>query len=73
MSTLTDDDKAILDLERRFYKYNGAKEQAARELAGSATRYFQRLNALLDRPEAEEHDPVTVHRLRRIRDRRRRR
>jgi hypothetical protein len=37
----------------------------------SSARYHQRLNALLDRPEALEHDPLLVRRLRRIRDRRR--
>ena len=37
----------------------------------SATRYYQLLNALLDDPRALAHDPVTVNRLRRIRDARR--
>lgn len=70
---LTEDDKAILDLEGQFFKYKGAKEQAARELAGSATRYFQLLNVLIDSPDAEAYAPVTVHRLRRLRDNRQRR
>jgi hypothetical protein len=33
----------------------------------SATRYYQVLNALLDRPEALEADPMLVKRLRRLR------
>jgi hypothetical protein len=32
------------------------------------TRYYQLLNALIDRPEALAADPVTVGRLRRLRD-----
>ncbi|MFD5762201.1 DUF3263 domain-containing protein, partial [Streptomyces sp. NPDC127044] len=34
-------------------------------------RYYQLLNALLDDPRALAHDPITVNRLRRIRDTRR--
>lgn len=33
----------------------------------SATRYYQVLNALLDRPEAQEFEPMLVKRLRRQR------
>ncbi|HVT22265.1 MAG TPA: DUF3263 domain-containing protein, partial [Mycobacteriales bacterium] len=33
----------------------------------SATRYYQVLNALLDRPEALAADPMLVKRLRRMR------
>ena len=33
----------------------------------SATRYYQVLNALIDRPEALEADPLLVRRLRRLR------
>ena len=33
----------------------------------SSTRYYQVLNALIDRPEALVHDPLLVRRLRRLR------
>ncbi|GAB3909498.1 hypothetical protein GCM10027612_85550 [Microbispora bryophytorum subsp. camponoti] len=33
----------------------------------SATRYYQLLGELIDRPEALEHDPMLVKRLRRMR------
>ena len=33
----------------------------------SATRYYQVLNALIDKPEALAHDPLLVKRLRRLR------
>lgn len=73
MSSLTVRDTMTLDFERRWWKYSGAKEAAVREHFGeSFTRYYQRLNALLDRPEALEHDPVLVKRLVRLRDARRR-
>ncbi|MFE6849509.1 DUF3263 domain-containing protein, partial [Streptomyces sp. NPDC057674] len=52
----------------------GAKERAVRETLGlSPTRYYQLLNALLDDPRALAHDPVTVNRLRRVREEKRRR
>ncbi len=58
----------ILDFERKWWKYAGAKEEAVRELFGmSATRYYQVLNAVLDKPEALVADPMLVKRLRRLR------
>ncbi|MFE9248576.1 DUF3263 domain-containing protein [Streptomyces sp. NPDC007088] len=65
-------DRAVLALERAGLPGPGAKERAVRERLGmSPTRYYQLLNALLDDPRALEHDPVTVNRLRRVRDARR--
>lgn len=61
-------DREILTFERQWWRYAGAKEQAIRELFGlSATRYYQVLNAIIDRPEALVHDPMLVKRLRRLR------
>jgi hypothetical protein len=72
-SELSERDKAVLALERRSWPGAGAKERAIRERLGiSPTRYYQLLNALLDDPRALAHDPVTVNRLRRLRDARRR-
>jgi hypothetical protein len=65
---LSERDREILAFERHWWKYAGAKEQAVRELFDmSATRYYQVLNALLDRPEALAADPMLVKRLRRLR------
>lgn len=65
---LSERDRDILDFERQWWKFAGAKEQAVREKFDmSSTRYYQVLNALLDRPEALEHDPLLVRRLRRLR------
>ena len=61
-------DREILEFERHWWKYAGAKEQAVREnFDMSSTRYYQVLNALIDRPEALEADPLLVRRLRRLR------
>ena len=58
----------ILASERHWRKYAGAKEEAIKELFSmSATRYYQVLNALVDRPEALAADPMLVKRLRRLR------
>ena len=66
-------DREILAFERQWWKYAGAKEQAIRELFDmSATRYYQVLNALIDRPEALAADPMLVKRLRRLRSARQR-
>ncbi|MBA3265672.1 MAG: DUF3263 domain-containing protein [Nocardioidaceae bacterium] len=61
-------DQQILAFERLWWKYAGAKEQAVREqFEMSSTRYYQVLNALIDRPEALAFDPLLVKRLRRLR------
>ena len=65
---LSDRDREILAFERQWWKYAGAKETAIRDLFGmSATRYYQVLNTLIDRPEALVADPMLVKRLRRLR------
>ena len=58
----------ILAFERQGWKYAGAKEEAIKDLFSmSATRYYQVLNALVDRQEALSADPMLVKRLRRLR------
>lgn len=70
---LSERDQQILSFERLWWKYAGAKEAAIREqFAMSATRYYQVLNALIDRPEALAFDPLLVKRLRRMRSARQR-
>lgn len=65
---LTERERAILDFERQWWRYAGSKEQAVRDLFDmSGTRYYQLLNALIDRAEAVEYDPMLVKRLRRMR------
>jgi len=65
---LSERDRSILEFERQWWKYAGAKEQAIRELFDmSATRYYQILNGLIDTAEALAFDPMLVKRLRRMR------
>jgi hypothetical protein len=72
-SGLSERDQQIIDFERQWWKYAGAKEQAIRELFGmSATRYYQVLNALIDSPAALAYDPMLIKRLRRMRQSRQR-
>ncbi|MEU7583675.1 DUF3263 domain-containing protein [Streptomyces sp. NPDC041068] len=69
---LSERDRAVLALERRDWPGPGAKERAIREQLGMVpVRYYQVLNALLDDPRALAHDPITVNRLRRVRESRR--
>ena len=68
-SPLSDQELAILEFERQWWRYPGSKEGAIRELFSmSSPRYYQLLNALLDRPEAEVAYPTLVRRLRRLRN-----
>lgn len=65
---LAERDQRILDFERQWWKYAGAKEQAIRDLFEmSGTRYYQVLNTLIDSPAALAYDPMLVKRLRRMR------
>lgn len=69
---LTDLEQQILTFEHQTWRYAGAKEAAIRDRFGlSATRYYQLLSTLIDRPDALAHDPLTVRRLQRLRDARR--
>jgi Protein of unknown function (DUF3263) len=73
MSGLSELDLRILAFERRGWRSPGVKEQAIAEvLELTATRYYQLLNELIDRPEALEADPVLVKRLQAQRARRQR-
>jgi hypothetical protein len=70
---LSELDMRILAFERRGWRSPTLKEQAISDvLSLTATRYYQLLNALIDRPEALEFDPVLVKRLQAQRARRQR-
>lgn len=71
--TLTELERKIIELERLWWAHPGAKGAAIREGLGmSSTRYYQVLNALLDREDVLAFDPMVVNRLRRLRDSRQR-
>jgi hypothetical protein len=68
---LTDADKALLDLESRRFRQSGHKVAAiVAQLGLTEVRYYQRLNQLIDDPEALAYSPVVVNRVRRLRDKR---
>lgn len=68
---LSDTEREILDFEKQWWRNPGAKEQAIRDRFDlSGTRYYQLLNALLERPAALAYDPALVKRLRRLRSER---
>lgn len=68
VAPLSERDARILDFERQWWKYAGAKEDCVRDLFKmSATEYYQVLNALIDSHSALAHDPMLVKRLRRMR------
>lgn len=66
---LSDRDRVLLDFEARWGRHGAAKEEAIRDqLALTPARYYQLLGRLVDDAEALAHDPMLVHRLRRMRD-----
>lgn len=68
LDSLTDIDAAMLELEQQWWPTPGRKEDAIRDLLGmTPTRYYQRLNRLIDTEAALAKDPVTVNRLHRLR------
>ncbi len=67
-------ERGLLDFAALRYNTQGALAQAVHDRFGlSLTRYYQHVNALLDRPEAFRYAPQLVARLRRLRDTRRHR
>ena len=69
---LTERDYAILDFERTAWKSNDTKQKAIRKTFSiSPARYYQLRDALIDKPEAVDFDPMVVKRLQRARKLRR--
>ena len=72
VSTLTELEVRILEFEKNWWRFAGAKESAIRELFDlNPPAYYQLLNNLIDRPDALFASPMLVKRLRRIREARR--
>ena len=68
-STLTELEVRILDFERQWWRYAGAKEGAIKELFNlTPPSYYQILNNLIDRDDALLAQPMLVKRLRRLRE-----
>ncbi len=68
-TTLSDLETRILDFERSWWRYAGAKESAIKEFFDlTPARYYQLLNDLIDRDDALAASPILVKRLRRLRE-----
>lgn len=66
---LTELETRILDFERQWWRYAGAKESAIKELFDmTPPAYYQLLNNLIDRDDALLAQPMLVKRLRRLRE-----
>jgi len=69
VSTLTELEAKILEFERQWWRYSGAKESAIKELFDlTPPSYYQLLNNLIDRDDALLASPMLVKRLRRLRE-----
>lgn len=69
---MTDEERRMLDLAGQRWNYPGSLEQKVRDEFGiSLTRFWQRVNQLIDTEEALAYDPVVVNRLSRLRTPRR--
>jgi hypothetical protein len=67
--SLSDLEVRILDFERQWWKYAGAKDAAIKELFQiSAKEYYELLNNLIDRDDAMAAAPLLIKRLRRLRE-----
>lgn len=65
---LTELERGILQLEQQWFRHAGVKEdEIRRRFDMSATRYYQVLNGLLDKPDALAAAPQLVTRLCRLR------
>ncbi|HEY6319727.1 MAG TPA: DUF3263 domain-containing protein [Acidimicrobiia bacterium] len=71
--SLSAHERAILDFERSWWCFPGPKESAIRSRLGlSTSHYYRVLGELIEKPDAADYDPLTVKRLRRSREVRRR-
>ena len=68
-AALSDLEVRILDFERQWWRYAGAKETGIKEQFNlSAREYYDLLNNLIDREDALAASPLLIKRLRRLRE-----
>lgn len=61
---LSIEERAVLDFEGSWWLEPGPKDQAIEFSLGlAAADYYEVLLALIERPEAMQHDPLTVKRV----------
>ncbi|WGH80548.1 DUF3263 domain-containing protein [Auritidibacter ignavus] len=65
LEPLNDREKQVLDLERRSFRYSGAKDRAIQDDLGmTPTGYYQLLTRLVDDERAIAADPMLINRIR---------
>jgi len=70
---LTVRELAMIDFEREWWRFDARKEDQIRARFDlSPSSYYRALQALIEMDAAHDYDPLTVKRLRRQRDQRRR-
>lgn len=70
---LTESERAILEFEASWWTLSGPKDANIRAQLGIAPSTYRRaLSVLIDLPAAFRHDPLTVTRVRKAREARRR-
>ena len=68
-AALSDLEMRILEFERQWWRYAGAKEAGIREQFNLSSReYYELLNNLIDREDALHTSPLLIKRLRRLRE-----
>ena len=68
-SKLSDLEVRILDFERQWWRYAGAKDAGIKEQFNISSReYYELLNNLIDREDALVASPLLIKRLRRLRE-----
>jgi hypothetical protein len=73
MPTLPDRDQRVLALAAATHRHESDRERAVwSELQLTLPVFYAHVNRLLSSEAAEAHDPIAVHRLRRVREMRRR-
>ena len=66
---LSDLEVRILEFERQWWRYAGAKDVGIKEQFNLSTReYYELLNNLIDREDALKASPLLIKRLRRLRE-----
>lgn len=69
LDSLTEQERAILDLEQQWWATTGGKEAAIAAMGLSPVRYYQLLSRLLVTEKAIAYASVTVNRMHRIQSR----
>lgn len=68
-AALSDLEVRMLDFERQWWRYAGAKESGIKDQFNlSAREYYELLNNLIDREDALAASPLLIKRLRRLRE-----